>query len=232
MKIKVKNNFNFWGCATIMEKITVIIPARNEQRTIGKIVNLVKENKNVKQIIVVDNNSSDDTAKIAVNAGAEVVFCEKQGKGYAMETGLAQVKNDIVVFLDADIEDYQSNLIELLTDDIINDKVDFTKSTFERKGGRVTELVAKPLLKIAYPELPSFSQPLSGMIAGKKEVFDQITFEKDYGVDVGILLDIIALKVRYKEVNIGKLTNDQHEWSFLNKMAEEVMMAIIKRKYK
>ena len=212
--------------------ITVIIPARNEQRTIEKIVRLVNENKNVKQIIVVDNNSSDDTAKIAADAGAQVVFCEKQGKGYAMEAGLEQVNNGITVFLDADIEDYQNNLIELLTDDIISERADFIKSTFERKGGRGTELVAKPLLKIAYPEIHSFSQPLSGMIAGKTELFNKIVFEKDYGVDVGILLDMISLKVRVKEVNIGKLTNDQHEWSFLNKMAEEVMKAIIGRRYK
>ena len=66
---------------------------------------------------------------------------------------------------------------------------------------------------------------------GRKDVFKRIIFEKDYGVDVGILLDVINLNVRVKEVSIGSLTNDQHEWSFLNKMAEEVMMAIIRRRY-
>lgn len=212
--------------------ISVIIPARNEERTIEKIVKLVKAHDKVKQVIVVDNNSTDDTSKIAKNAGAEVVFCQKQGKGYAMEAGLTQVKNDVIVFLDADIEDYQSNLIDLLTTDILNGDVDFVKSTFDRKGGRVTELVAKPLLKIAYPDMHRFSQPLSGMIAGKLEIFKQIEFEKDYGVDVGILLDVILLDAKVEEVNIGELTNDQHEWSFLNKMAEEVMNAIIKRRYK
>lgn len=215
------------------KSITVIIPARNEENTIEKIVKLIKQNEKVKQIIVVDNNSSDETSRIASAAGAQVVFCEKQGKGYAMETGLQQVQNDgIVVFLDADIVDYQSNLIDLLTNDILNGEADFVKSTFERKGGRVTELVAKPLLKIAYPNMYRFSQPLSGMIAGRLDVFKKINFEKDYGVDIGILLDVIKLGVRVKEVNIGTLTNDQHEWSFLNKMAEEVMMAIIRRRYK
>lgn len=225
--------YSLWGCDTTVDKnsVTVIIPARNEQKNIEKIVNLVKQNEIVGQLIVVDNNSSDDTAQIAKNAGAQVVHCEKQGKGYAMELGLQFVENDIIAFLDADIEDYDENLVDMLTMDISADKADFVKSTFERKGGRVTELVAKPLLKIAYPNMHRFSQPLSGMIAGKTEFFKKISLEKDYGVDIGILLDMIGLNARINEVCIGKITNDSHDWSFLDKMAEEVMNAIIKRRY-
>lgn len=215
-----------------MEKsITVIIPAHNEEKTIAKIVELAKRNKNVKQVIVVDNNSNDDTAKNAAEVGAQVVPCQMQGKGYAMEEGIKHVQNDFIAFLDADIEDYDDNVIELLTKDLMEDNADFTKSTFERTGGRVTELVAKPLLKIVYPEMHRFSQPLSGMIAGKTELFNKITLEKDYGVDIGILLDMIALNVRVKEVPIGHITNNSHDWTFLDKMAEQVMSAIIKRKY-
>lgn len=213
------------------KNVTVIIPARNEQKTIAKVVKLVKTNKNVNQVIVVDNNSTDDTSKLAKKAGAEVVFCEMQGKGYAMEAGMQLVKNDIVAFVDADINNYCKNIIEILIEPLIKDKADFVKSMFERKGGRVTELVAKPLLEITYPNICNFSQPLSGMIAGKTELFKKMEFEKDYGVDIGILLDMIDLNARITEVSIGKIKNSYNDWKNLDKMSKEVIGAILKRKY-
>ena len=209
--------------------VTVIIPARNEAKTIAKVVKLVKANKKVNQIIVVDNNSIDNTGKIAAIEGAEVVECKEQGKGYAMEAGMKCVKNDIVVFVDADINNYSKNLIDTLIQPILNDEADFVKSMFERKGGRVTELVAKPLLSNLFPEMYPFSQPLSGMIASKTEFLNKIEFEKDYGVDIGILLDMIELGVRIAEVHIGKINNASKEWKTLDKMSKEVMAAILKR---
>ena len=210
---------------------TVVIPARNEENNIIKVVKLVKTNKNVNQVIVVDNNSEDNTFKLAEKAGADVVVCENVGKGYAMETGLKYVKNDIVVFVDADINNYSKNIIDTLINPILNDDVDFVKSMFERKGGRITELVAKPLLNITYPGLYKFSQPLSGMIAGKTEYFKKIEFEKDYGVDIGILLDMIKLNANITEVSIGKINNSSKQWKSLNSMSEEVIRAILKRRY-
>ena len=115
------------------KNITVIVPARNEQKTIAKVVKLVKMNKNVNQVIVVDNNSIDDTSRLAKKAGAEVIFCETQGKGYAMETGMQLVKNDIVAFVDADINNYCKNIIEILIEPLLKDQTDFVKSMFERK---------------------------------------------------------------------------------------------------
>lgn len=212
--------------------VTVIVPARNEEKTIVKVVDLIKLNKNVNQIIVVDNNSTDNTSKLAKDAGAEVVFCANQGKGYAMEKGMQYVKNDIVVFLDADIADYSRDVIDILIKPVLNDEFDFVKSMFERTGGRVTELVAKPLLEITYPEIYKFSQPLSGMIAGKTEFFKKIEFEKDYGVDIGILLDMLELNARITEVGIGRIENASQDWKLLDKMAKEVMTAILKRRYK
>ncbi|MBR2289254.1 MAG: glycosyltransferase [Clostridia bacterium] len=212
--------------------VTVIVPARNEEKTIVKVVDLIKLNKNVNQIIVVDNNSTDNTSKLAKDAGAEVVFCANQGKGYAMEKGMQYVKNDIVVFLDADIADYSRDVIDILIKPVLKDEFDFVKSMFERTGGRVTELVAKPLLEITYPEIYKFSQPLSGMIAGKTEFFKKIEFEKDYGVDIGILLDMLELNARITEVGIGRIENASQDWKLLDKMAKEVMTAILKRRYK
>lgn len=212
-----------------MKNLSVIIPARNEEKHIKKVIKIVKKSLNVNEIIVVDNNSSDKTAMIAEKEGAKVVFCKEQGKGFAMEKGLKEAQNEIIVFIDADINNYSKDLIEKLSDPIVNEEAEFVKSAFERTGGRVTELVAKPLLDIMFPEIYKFSQPLSGMIAGKKSVLAKIEFEKDYGVDIGILLDMIQMNLKIKEVHIGTIRNESQQWKNLEKMSREVMNAIIKR---
>lgn len=212
-----------------MNNISVIIPAFNEQKCIKKVIKLVKKNENVDDIIVVDNNSTDATALVAQKESVKVLFCKEQGKGYAIEMGLKEAKNEIVVFIDADISNYSEDLIQTLSLPLLNKKADFVKSMFERTGGRVTELVAKPLLSILFPEIYKFSQPLSGMIAGKKSILSKIEFEKDYGVDIGILLDMIEMGVKIEEVHIGTIKNDSQHWKNLEKMSREVMNAIISR---
>lgn len=216
--------------------ITVVIPARNEERTITKVIELVKLNKKVNQIIVVDNNSTDNTAKLAKTEGVEVIECKEQGKGYAMENGIKCAKNNIIVFIDADVNFENTNIVSDLTKPIIEGKADFVKSTFDRKaGGVVTEVVVKPLLDLLYPDMYKFSEPISGMIATKKDVFDEIELEKNYGVDVGILIDIIEKKYRVSEVNIGKIENMSHinkNNDTMSKMSKEIIEAILKRKIK
>ena len=212
------------------KKISIIIPAFNEQETISVVVDKVKNCEGVSEVIVVDNLSADKTAEVALKAGAKVIECNVQGKGYAMEKGLELAENEIVVFLDADIPGYSEDIVCKLAKPILENDVDFVKSTFDREGGRVTELVAKPLLNLLFPDLPKFSQPLSGMIAGKKSILSKIVFEKDYGVDIGILLDIANMNCKIEEVMIGRLENKSKDWRALDKMATEVMKAILKRR--
>ena len=204
-------------------KCTVIIPAYNEEKTIAKVVKLVKKNSSdiVDQIIVVDNASTDNTGIKADAAGATVIRCKNKGKGYAMEDGLIYAKNDVIAFLDADIDNYSKDLIHTLVNPIFNKRADFVKSMFEREGGRVTELVAKPLLEIKFPNMYKFSQPLSGMIAGRKEFFQKIQLEKGYGVDIGILLDMIKIGARVEEVSIGKINNNSKQLLMLKDMAKQ-----------
>lgn len=212
------------------KNISVIIPAFNEENSIEIVVNKVKKCEYVKEIIVVDNLSTDKTAKLARSAGAKVIKCKVQGKGYAMEKGMEAVENEVIVFLDADIPGYSEDIVYKLAKPILENNIDFVKSTFDREGGRVTELVAKPLLNILFPDLKKFSQPLSGMIAGKKSILKKLVFEKDYGVDIGILLDIANMNCTMEEVMIGKLENKSKDWKALDKMSTEVMKAILKRR--
>lgn len=213
-----------------MEKaVTVIIPAYNEEKNIVHIIESIKKENNVEEIIVVDNNSTDKTNELAKKAEVTVAFCEKQGKGYAMKEGLKIATNDIIAFVDADINDYEKGFIDKMVAPIKNNNIDFVKTSFDREGGRVTELVVKPLLNIVMPNIYKFSQPLSGMIASKKELLEQIKFENDYGVDIGILLDAINLNAKIEEVHIGKIKNASHDWKNLTDMSQQVMQAIIKR---
>ena len=90
----------------------------------------------------------------------------------------------------------------------------------------------KPLLELTYPRIAKFHQPLSGIIAGKRNLFERMTFEKDYGVDIGILIDAYKLGAKIKEVDIGKIENDSQDWRNLVDMSKQVTRAILKRKFK
>ena len=212
-----------------MKKVSIIIPAHNEENTIAQVIEKVRNSKIESEIIVVDNCSTDKTYEIAVSNGVKAIHCENKGKGYAMEAGIKEINSDIVVFVDGDLGIYEEDVIELMVRPILDEDVDFVKSAFEREGGRVTELVAKPLLELLFQDMQSFEQPLSGIISGKTEIFKRITLEKDYGVDIGILLDMIKLNAKIKEKHIGRIDNNSKSWQSLSKMSKEVAKAILKR---
>lgn len=209
--------------------VTVIIPALNEENTIEQVVALAKNDPLVTEVIVVDDKSKDATVAIARAAGAKVITSTKLGKGTSMKDGTTIAQNDMIVFLDADIVTYPENVIEKLASPILSGEADFTKSYFSRQAGRVTELVAKPLLNILYPGFPTFQQPLSGMIGGRKTLFDAIEFEDGYGVDIGLLIDMFKLGARIKEVHIGQIMNDMQPLEELGKMSREVARTIMKK---
>ena len=207
--------------------ITVIIPTLNEEENIASVVTFAKGQPHVTEVIVVDDKSLDKTVSIAQEHGAKVITSTKLGKGASMKDGILCATNDIIAFLDGDIDPYPHYTIKLLTDPILQGEVDFVKSSFNRNAGRVTELVAKPLLSIFFPDLLRFSQPLSGMIAGKKSLFLQLDFRDDYGVDIGILIDMHLMNARMREIEIGYLENKSKPWQALGKMSKEVAQTII-----
>ncbi|MBG0858439.1 MAG: HAD-IB family phosphatase [Bacteroidales bacterium] len=210
--------------------VTVIIPALNEEKTIQQVIQLVSNSPVVDEILVIDDKSCDNTIKQARKFEKVRIYTSpKLGKGSSMRDGMLLAKNEVLVYLDADILTYPPNIVELLSDPIIKGEADFVKSCFDRQAGRVTELVAKPLLSLLFPDLARFSQPLSGMIGCKKNLLKKVEFANDYGVDVGLLLDMHLLGVRIKEVNIGYIENRMQSWEQLSKMSREVSRAILKR---
>ncbi len=212
-----------------MNDVTVIIPAHNEEKIIGQVIDKLKCSKIKTEIIVVNNCSTDRTEEVAREKKVRVVYCEDKGKGCAMKMGLKNATTDIIVFIDGDLKIYEDDIISLMVTPIIEGKAEFTKAAFEREGGRVTELVAKPLLEILFPNIKKFEQPLGGIIATRRETLENIEFEKNYGVDIGILLDMINNNIVIEEVNIGKIDNDSQTWQSLSQMAKEVASTILKK---
>lgn len=209
--------------------VSVIIPALNEEKTIRQVIGLVTSSPVVDEILMIDDKSHDNTIKQSRLPKVRIYTSPIIGKGNSMRDGMLLAKNEVVVYLDADIVTYPANIAELLSRPILDDEADFVKSCFDRQAGRVTELVAKPLLSILFPELAKFSQPLSGMIGARKSLLKKIDFENDYGVDIGILLDMHAMGARIKEVNIGYIENRMQSWEQLAKMSREVSRSILKR---
>ncbi|HTS43680.1 MAG TPA: HAD-IB family phosphatase [Puia sp.] len=209
--------------------ISVIIPALNEQKTIRKVIRQAKRNPLVSEIIVVDDRSMDNTVSEARKENVKIITSTQLGKGESMREGMMLAENEILVFLDADIPNYSEDIIDKLAQPLIDDKADFVKSYFERQAGRVTEILVKPLLSFFFPHLLKFRQPLSGMIAGKKSFFQKVEFENDYGVDIGLLIDMDKVKARIIEVCIGEIENDMQPLQALGRMARQVAQAIFKR---
>jgi glucosyl-3-phosphoglycerate synthase len=193
--------------------VSVCLPARNEEATVGAIVSaiateLAGRTHLVDEILVVDDHSTDRTASVAADAGARVVaaadvlpqYGNGHGKGAAMWRSLHESDGDIVVWCDADLVDFEPHFVVGLAGPLLaHPEIDFVKGFYDRpsadpadRGGRVTELVARPLLSQLFPHLTSIVQPLGGEYAGRRELLEQLPFVEGYGVDIALLIDIAS----------------------------------------
>ncbi|MDR2623668.1 MAG: glycosyltransferase [Methanobrevibacter sp.] len=212
-----------------VSSVSIVIPSYNEERDIGTIVSIVKKISYVDEVIVVDDGSYDKTAIKASEAGAVVIsHTSNQGKGSAIETGLKHSKGDIIAFIDGDLQNLSPKQVDAMIKPIMEGKTDITKTKFKREHGRVTELTAKPLLNFFFPEI-NLEQPLSGQFAGKRSDLVKIRLEKDYGVDVGIILDADANGLKVEEVDIGEIKHDSSSLEDLHNMANEVVRTVVNR---
>ncbi len=212
--------------------ISVIIPALNEESTIAAVIKKTLNITNVSEVIVVDDKSFDNTVIEAKKAGASVITSTKMGKGASMRDGLLASSNNIVLYLDADLSLLNPDVCRIMTEPIINGTADFVKARFSREAGRVTELVAKPLLSLLFPSISGIAQPLGGIVAGTRKFFEQVTFEDDYGVDIALLIDMHLLGAKIVEVDIGAIEHKMKPWHQLTKMSKEVSRAILSRAHK
>ena len=220
-------------------RVSVILPARNEETTIGPIVSsirrqLIQQVGLVHEIIVVDSRSSDSTAERAARAGAMVYRVGPRGrdggKGGAMQTGLARMSGEVGVFLDADIEDFDPAFVVRLLDPLLRDpSLVMVKGFYDRPspgggGGRVTELVARPLLRRIEPRLLGLTQPLAGECAFVRAPLLKLPFVSGYGVETGMLLQVLRAHGldAIGQVDLGVRLHSQQDLDSLARMTVQV----------
>lgn len=209
--------------------VSVVIPALNESRRIASVVRHALADPFTAEVIVIDDSSIDDTATLAREAGARVITSTMLGKGTSMADGVRAAANEVLVFLDGDLAGLRDGLVGDLARPVADDRADFVKARFGRSGGRVTELTAKPMLKVFFPELTRFGQPLGGLIAARRSLLQTLSFEDGYGVDIGLLIDAHRAGARLDEVDVGSLENDSQPLIDLTLMANEVSRVIFQR---
>ncbi|WP_236647377.1 MULTISPECIES: glucosyl-3-phosphoglycerate synthase [Micromonospora] len=235
------------GCS----RVSVVLPARNEEATVGAIVSTIREHLMdrlplVDELIVVDSRSTDRTAQVARAAGAEVVSQDAMtrglpqltGKGDALWAGLAAAEGDVVAFVDADLREFRPHFVTGLIGPLLTDpSVDFVKGFYHRPlvgatgveadgGGRVTELMARPLLNLFWPELAGFVQPLAGEYAGRREVLEQVPFVSGYGVETAMLIDLLELVGldALAQVDLGERKHRHQDTAALGRMSAQIML--------
>lgn len=208
-------------------KITCIIPAFNEEKTIQSLIRNIKKVESISEIIVVDDGSSDKTCDLAKSENVKVLKHEKnKGKGAAIKTGAAHAECGIILFLDADLANMSPKKIASLLQPIENDDADLVKASFSRSRGRVTELVVKPLFQVILPFL-NFNQPLSGQFAIRSEILKELSIDDKWGVDIQILLQSVKKGLRIVEVDIGELIHKKQPIENLAIMSEQVIKSIL-----
>jgi glucosyl-3-phosphoglycerate synthase len=238
------------------QRISVALPARNEAATVGEIVRslrreLMDDVPLIDELVVMDSGSTDATAAMASGAGARVVrqgdvlreLGDVPGKGEALWKSLSVTDGDIVAFIDADLRRFDAQFVVGLVGPLLQDHgVQFVKAFYDRPldvgatilpagGGRVTELVARPLLNLHWPQLAGFVQPLSGEYAARRSLLERIPFVSGYGVEIAMLIDVVeAVGLNaMAQVDLGSRVHRNSGDAALGRMAAQVQLAVLSR---
>jgi len=229
--------------------ISVCIPARNESATIGPIVRTIITELTedgggvplVDEVVVVDDGSTDDTGVIASRAGARVVTGESAGggKGQAMRVALREAEGDLIVFIDGDVTNFGSHFVTgLLGPLLTDDSVTVVKGFYQRPlhgepdgGGRVTELMARPVIDLLFPALVVVRQPLAGETAAPRWVFEKCTLADGYAVELALLVDVVSYfgVETIAQVDLGVRVHRNRPLSELRPQATDILAAALAR---
>ncbi|MFE0800687.1 glucosyl-3-phosphoglycerate synthase [Streptomyces sp. NPDC058812] len=196
------------------QSVSVVLPALDEEATVGGIVSVIRRELMLRvplvdELVVVDSGSRDRTSAVAAAAGARVVHRDAilprvpavPGKGEVLWRSLLVTGGDIVCFVDADLREFSADFVSGIVGPLLTEPdVHLVKAMYDRpldaapgQGGRVTELMARPLLNMHWPQLAGFVQPLGGEYAARRSLLEQLPFPVGYGVELGMLVDALHL---------------------------------------
>ncbi|MBW1636916.1 MAG: glucosyl-3-phosphoglycerate synthase [Deltaproteobacteria bacterium] len=236
--------------------ISLCIPTLNEEKTIGKEVILFKSELQdrhplLDEIAVIDSGSTDRTLEIAASFGADVYrsahilpeLGTKRGKGENLWKAIFQLRGDIIVYVDADIKNIHPRFVYGIVAPLIyQPKIKYVKAFYDRPmalsgkirpsgGGRVTEILVRPLLSLFFPELAAIIQPLSGEYAVRREVLERIPFPIGYGVETSHLIDVYYEygMEAFAQTDLDKRIHRHQETRDLGKMAFSILRTFFKR---
>ncbi|CAM5447127.1 Glucosyl-3-phosphoglycerate synthase OS=Streptomyces alboniger OX=132473 GN=CP975_15845 PE=3 SV=1 [Streptomyces alboniger] len=225
--------------------VSVVLPALDEERTVGAIVaeirrELMERAPLVDELVVIDSGSSDRTAEVARDAGARVVHRDAvlprvpavPGKGEVLWRSLLVTGGDVVAFVDADLKEFSADFVTGIVGPLLTDPdVHFVKAMYDRplgeasgQGGRVTELMARPLLNMHWPLLAGFVQPLGGEYAARRSLLERLPFPVGYGVELGLLVDAlhtVGLDA-LAQVDVGVRRHRHQDGQALGRMAAAI----------
>lgn len=236
--------------------VSLALPALNEAQTVGKVIRTIKRALMEKyplldEIVLIDSNSTDRTREIAAGLGVPVHIHQellprlgaRKGKGEALWKSLLVTKGDIVLWIDTDIVNIHPRFVYgILGPLLLKPQIQFVKGFYRRplrvgdkiqagSGGRVTELTARPLLNLFYPELSGVVQPLSGEYGGRRGALEQCAFFSGYGVEIGLLIDICERYGIDAIAQVDLLERIHHNQSLeaLGKMSFAIIQAVMRK---
>ncbi|GAA1013644.1 glucosyl-3-phosphoglycerate synthase [Streptomyces thermogriseus] len=236
------------------QTVSVVLPALNEEETVGDIVavirrDLMERSPLVDELVVVDSGSTDRTFEVAAAAGARVVHRDEilprlpavPGKGEVLWRSLLVTRGDILCFVDADLRDFSSDFVTGIVGPLLTDPgIALVKAMYDRpltvsdgsgsgtvsagQGGRVTELMARPLLNMHWPQLAGFVQPLGGEYAARRSLLERLPFPVGYGVELGMLVDALHLVGldALAQVDVGVRKHRHQDGQALGRMAAAI----------
>ncbi len=236
--------------------ISLALPALNEEETVGKVIRtvknaLMKRMPLLDEIVLIDSNSNDRTRQIAERLGLPVYVHQnilpqygvRHGKGEALWKSLYCTRGDIIIWVDTDIVNIHPRFIYgLIGPLLLRPEINFVKGFYRRPlkvgnkmqaggGGRVTELTARPLLNLFYPELSGIVQPLSGEYGGRRSTLEQLPFFSGYGVEIGLLIDMLEkLGLRsIAQVDLQERVHHNQPLEALSKMSFAIIQAVMRK---
>lgn len=210
---------------------SVIIPVQNNADSISCLVDLIRNHPLVREVIVVDDGSTDETPSLAKESGATVILSSMLGKGASMHDGLMIAKAESILFLDGNIRSLSPSMIDVVHAEL-GRNADFVKARLRSTEDAVSLLTARPLINVFFPALSSISHPLCGIVAASKQYLLRQVFEDGYGVDIGLLIDSHLSQANIAEIDAGAVTYSAPAPEELLSIAGEVVQAILDRSNK